>query len=139
MCGSGMINMYSNFLCCVYFQVASFTGEKQAVSSYRKFLLDAYKSEVFEGSIAGAGVGTVMCVLLCGYALAVWFCAKMIIEKGCNGSTVINVVVAVLTSSISLGEASPCISAFAAGQAAAYKMFETIRRKPEIGAYDPNG
>jgi len=31
------------------------------------------------------------------------------------------------------------MSAFAAGQAAAYKMFETIARKPEIDAYDPNG
>lgn len=39
----------------------------------------------------------------------------------------------------SLGQASPCISAFAAGQAAAFKMFETIKRKPEIDAYDDNG
>ena len=31
------------------------------------------------------------------------------------------------------------MSAFAAGQAAAYKMFQTIERKPEIDAYDPNG
>lgn len=31
------------------------------------------------------------------------------------------------------------MSAFAAGQAAAYKMFETINRKPEIDAYDTRG
>ena len=31
------------------------------------------------------------------------------------------------------------MSAFAAGQAAAYKMFQAIERKPEIDAYDPNG
>jgi len=31
------------------------------------------------------------------------------------------------------------MSAFAAGQAAAYKMFEAIARKPEIDTYDPNG
>lgn len=119
--------------------VASFTGEKQAVSSYSKFLVDAYKSGVFEGTIAGAGLGTVMFVIFCGYALAVWFGAKMIMEKGYNGGTVINVIIAVLTASMSLGQASPSMSAFAAGQAAAYKMFETIKRKPEIDAYDPNG
>lgn len=34
-----------------------------------------------------------------------------------------------------MGETSPCISAFAAGRAAAHRMFETIKRKPEI---DPN-
>lgn len=39
----------------------------------------------------------------------------------------------------SLGQASPCISAFGAGQAAAYKMFGTIERKPEIDAYDTTG
>ncbi|CAL5208783.1 unnamed protein product [Lathyrus oleraceus] len=119
--------------------VASFTGEKQAVSSYKVFLVDAYKSGVFEGTIAGVGLGTVMFVIFCGYALAVWFGAKMIIEKGYNGGTVINVIIAVLTASMSLGQASPSLSAFAAGQAAAYKMFETIKRKPEIDTYDPNG
>jgi len=39
----------------------------------------------------------------------------------------------------SLGQASPCLSAFAAGRAAAHKMFETIERKPEIDAYDIKG
>ena len=31
------------------------------------------------------------------------------------------------------------MTAFAAGQSAAYKMFETIKRKPEIDAYDAKG
>jgi ATP-binding cassette subfamily B (MDR/TAP) protein 1 len=31
------------------------------------------------------------------------------------------------------------MSVFAAGQAAAFKMFETINRKPKIDAYDSNG
>lgn len=38
-----------------------------------------------------------------------------------------------------MGQASPCLSAFAAGQAAAFKMFETIKRKPDIDAYDSRG
>ncbi|RDX73370.1 ABC transporter B family member 4 [Mucuna pruriens] len=119
--------------------VASFTGEKQAVSSYSKFLVDAYRSGIHEGFIAGLGLGTVMFVIFSGYALAVWFGAKMIMEKGYNGGTVMNVIIAILTASMSLGQASPSMSAFAAGQAAAYKMFQTIERRPEIDAYDPNG
>jgi len=39
----------------------------------------------------------------------------------------------------SLGQTSPSLHAFAAGQAAAYKMFETIKRKPKIDAYDTSG
>ncbi|CAL8079209.1 unnamed protein product [Prunus armeniaca] len=80
-----------------------------------------------------------MLIIMCSYALAVWFGGKMILEKGYTGGEVMNVVFAVLTGSMSLGQASPCMSAFAAGQVAAYKMFETINRKPEIDAYDTNG
>lgn len=39
----------------------------------------------------------------------------------------------------SLGQTSPSVNAFAAGQAAAYKMFETIERKPKIDASDNTG
>lgn len=35
--------------------------------------------------------------------------------------------------------ASPCITAFATGQAAAFKMFETIARKPDIDAEETEG
>lgn len=38
-----------------------------------------------------------------------------------------------------LGNCSPCFNAFASGRIAAYKMFATIYRKPEIDANDRNG
>lgn len=121
--------------------VASFTGEKRAIAVYSKFLVDAYKSGVHEGLAAGLGLGTVMLIIFGGYALAIWYGAKLIAshKKGYDGGTVINVIMAVLTGSMSLGQASPSISAFAAGKAAAYKMFETIERKPEINSFDTKG
>ncbi|KAG5552503.1 hypothetical protein RHGRI_010552 [Rhododendron griersonianum] len=119
--------------------VASFTGEKRAVIKYNKSLVDAYKLGIHEGLAAGLGFGAVMFVSFCTYSLAIWFGAKMILDRGYTGGDVLNVIVAVLTGSMSLGQASPCVSAFAAGQAAAFKMFETINRKPEIDAYDIKG
>ncbi|KAK4407871.1 ABC transporter B family member 11 [Sesamum angolense] len=119
--------------------VASFTGEKKAVADYDKSLVKAYQSGVNEGWASGMGLGSVMFIAFCSYALAIWFGAKMILEKGYSGGEVLNVIVAVLTGSMSLGQASPCMTAFAAGQAAAFKMFETISRKPEIDAYDTRG
>lgn len=44
-----------------------------------------------------------------------------------------------MTGGMSLGHTSPSANAFAAVQAAAYKMFETIKRKPKIDAYDTSG
>nr|XP_043635409.1 ABC transporter B family member 21-like [Erigeron canadensis] len=119
--------------------VASFTGEKKAVADYNKSLVNAYNSSVHEGLATGLGLGSMMLIIFCSYALAVWYGAKLIIEKGYSGGTVITVMFSVLTGSMSLGQASPCLSAFASGQAAAFKMFETINRKPEIDAYDTKG
>ncbi|KAF6167198.1 hypothetical protein GIB67_029836 [Kingdonia uniflora] len=119
--------------------VASFTGEKQAITKYDKSLTTAYTSGVHEGLAAGLGLGTLIGIIFCSYALAIWFGSRLIIEKGYTGGAVLNIIFAVLTGSMSLGQASPCIAAFAAGQAAAFKMFETISRKPEIDSYDRNG
>ena len=39
----------------------------------------------------------------------------------------------------SLGQTSPCLKAFGAGQDATYKMLETINRKLDIEIYNING
>jgi ATP-binding cassette subfamily B (MDR/TAP) protein 1 len=119
--------------------VASFTGEKQAISNYNKHLVTAYKAGVIEGGSTGLGLGTLFLVVFCSYALAVWYGGKLILDKGYTGGQVLNIIIAVLTGSMSLGQTSPCLSAFAAGQAAAYKMFETIERRPNIDSYSTNG
>ncbi|KAA8528153.1 hypothetical protein F0562_035596 [Nyssa sinensis] len=119
--------------------VASFTGEKQAIAKYEKSLDKAYKSGIQEGLGAGLGAGVFMFVMFCTYALAVWFGGKMILNKNYSGGDVLNVILAVLTGSFSLGQASPCLSAFAAGQTAAFKMFMVINRKSKIDPYDTNG
>ncbi|KAK4492352.1 hypothetical protein RD792_003156 [Penstemon davidsonii] len=119
--------------------VASFTGERQAIARYDNSLQRAYKAGVYEGLAAGLGFGVFMLVLFCSYALAVWFGAKMIIEKGYVGGDVLNIVMAILLGSFSLGQVSPCLSAFAAGQVAAFKMFQTIYRRPDIDPYNMDG
>ncbi|KAK8468966.1 hypothetical protein PHAVU_006G168172 [Phaseolus vulgaris] len=112
------------------------TVAEQTVGSIRTV---AYKTMVLQGMASGFGLGVLMLIIFCTYALAMWYGSKLVIEKGYNGGTVITVIVALMTGGISLGQTSPCLNAFAAGQAAAYKMFETIKRKPKIDAYDTSG
>ncbi|KAJ6823898.1 ABC transporter B family member 11-like isoform X1 [Iris pallida] len=119
--------------------VASFTGENQFVDKYSKSLMTAYKSSVQEGIATGLGLGTMMLIMFCGYSLGIWYGSKLILDKGYTGGKVINVIFSVVMGSLSLGQASPSMAAFAAGKAAAFKMFETINRKPEIDASDPTG
>ncbi|ESW26476.1 hypothetical protein PHAVU_003G122600 [Phaseolus vulgaris] len=119
--------------------VASFTGEKQAIAQYNQYLTKAYRVGVQEGLTGGFGFGFVRLFIYCTYGLTIWFGGKMVIEKGYTGGQVISVFFAVLTGSMSLGQTSPSLAAFAAGQAAAFKMFETIKRQPDIDAYDSSG
>ncbi|KAG8391278.1 hypothetical protein BUALT_Bualt01G0171400 [Buddleja alternifolia] len=120
-------------------EVASFTGEKQAVANYKKFLVSSYKSDVNVGLSTGLGTGSMMFVMFSSYGLATWFGAEMILHEGYTGGEVFTVLLAVIIGSTALSQASPSLTAFAAGQAAAFKMFETINRKPNIDAYDTKG
>jgi len=81
-------------------QVASFTGEKQAIAQYNQSLTKAYKIGVQEGLAIGLGLGSVRLFVYCSYALAVWFGGKMVLEKGYTGGEAISVFFAVLTGSL---------------------------------------
>ncbi|GAB4827247.1 ATP-binding cassette sub- B member 9 [Ancistrocladus abbreviatus] len=119
--------------------VASFTGEKEAVRKYDTKLEVAYTATVEQGLTSGLGLGSLMFIIFGTYALAVWFGGRLIIEKGYNGGQVLNVIMSMMTGGMSLGQTSPCLNAFAAGQAAAFKMFETIERQPKIDASSKDG
>ncbi|XP_074307993.1 ABC transporter B family member 9 isoform X3 [Silene latifolia] len=119
--------------------VASFTGEKNAMEKYDNKLMVAYKATVTQGLASGLGLGALLFIITSCYALAVWYGGRMILEKGYNGGQVINVIMAMMTGGMSLGQTSPCLNAFAAGQAAAYKMFETITRTPKIDSSSTEG
>nr|BAM11099.1 ABC protein [Coptis japonica] len=119
--------------------VASFTGERQAIRQYNRSLDTSYKSSVQEGLAAGIGFGMVMFTVFCSYGIASWLGALFIITRTYTGGDVVCIIYAVVTGSMSLGEASPCMKAFAAGQAAAFNMFETIGRKPDIDSFDTGG
>ncbi|KAJ7570216.1 hypothetical protein O6H91_01G110400 [Diphasiastrum complanatum] len=119
--------------------VASFTGEKKAVDTYYTFLQKAYKAGVSQGLASGLGLGCALFIMVCSYALALWYGSKLIVDEGYTGGAVISVIFAVLTGGRSMGQASTSLSAFAAGQAAAYKMFEVIHRTPGIDIFDLTG
>lgn len=81
-------------------QVASFTGEKQAIAKYNQSLSKAYTSSVQEAVSSGLSFGLFMFIIFASYALAMWFGARMIINKGYSGGTVINIIFSVLTGSM---------------------------------------
>ncbi|KAF3501561.1 hypothetical protein F2Q69_00041698 [Brassica cretica] len=107
--------------------VVAFTREKQATQKYEKKLEIAYKSMVQQGLFSGLGLGIMMVVSYCTYGIAIWYGAWLIMEKGYTGGQVMNVIFASLGGGMSLGQTLPSLNAFAAGQAAAYKMLRVRR------------
>ncbi|TKW16213.1 hypothetical protein SEVIR_5G285300v4 [Setaria viridis] len=119
--------------------VVSFNGEKKAVAMYNNHIKKAYKATLTEGIVTGLGIGCIFFVVFCSYSLAFWYGAKLIIGKGYTGGQVINVVFAILTGSMAIGNASPSISAIAEGKSAAQRLLEIINRKPNIDTTDTSG
>lgn len=70
------------------------------MSNYGNSLEKAYKSGVYEGLATGLGLGSVMFMMFCSYALAVWYGGKIILEKGYNGGDIFTAIVAVLMGSM---------------------------------------
>ncbi|GAU19632.1 hypothetical protein TSUD_383260 [Trifolium subterraneum] len=121
--------------------VASFTGEEKAIEKYHKKLKIAYNSTVQQGLAIGTGMGLLLLIVIGTNAFAMWYGSKLIIEKGYNGGHVFNIIISINTGGIlmSLGQATPILNAFTTGKVAAYRMFETIKRKPKIDAYETSG
>ncbi|KAH6763335.1 P-glycoprotein 9 [Perilla frutescens var. hirtella] len=119
--------------------VQSYSGEKKAVERYGIKLRIAYASSVKQGLALGVAFGVVLFIVFSTYGLAIWYGAKLIIHKGYSGGVVVNVIMSIMTGGIALGQVSPCLNAFAAGEAAGHKMFETIERTPKIDAADTRG
>ena len=82
--------------------MASFTGEKRAIDRYNEFLRTSYRSTVQQGIAMGLGIGSLLLIVFCSYALAVWYGARLIIEKGYTGGYIINVIMAIMTGAMSV-------------------------------------
>jgi len=78
-------------------QVASFTGEKKAIEKYNNKLRIAYATTVQQGLASGFGMGVLLLIIFCTYALAMWYGSKLIIEKGYDGGSVFNIIMSINT------------------------------------------
>uniref|UniRef100_A0A3Q3AU90 ATP-binding cassette, sub-family B (MDR/TAP), member 11a n=1 Tax=Kryptolebias marmoratus TaxID=37003 RepID=A0A3Q3AU90_KRYMA len=120
--------------------VAAFGGEEKEVERYDRNLVEAQNWGVKKGSIIGVFQGYLWCIIFLCYALAFWYGSKLVIDtKELTPGSLIQVFFGVLMAAMNLGQASPCLEAFASGRAAAKTIFETIDREPEINCFSEDG
>ncbi|RXM29043.1 Bile salt export pump [Acipenser ruthenus] len=120
--------------------VAAFGGEQKEVERYDRNLTEAQTWGVKKGTIIGLFQGYLWSVIFLCYALAFWYGSKLVIdEKELTPGGLIQVFFGVLMAAMNLGQASPCLEAFASGRGAARIIFETVDREPEIDCFSEEG
>ncbi|XP_053120882.1 bile salt export pump isoform X2 [Hemicordylus capensis] len=120
--------------------VAAFGGEKKEVERYDKNLVFAQNWGIRKGIIMGFFTGFIWCVIFLCYALAFWYGSKLVLEEQeYSPGTLLQVFFGVLVGALNLGQASPCLEAFATGRGAATNIFETIDAKPVIDCMSEDG
>uniref|UniRef100_A0AAY5KAJ9 ATP-binding cassette, sub-family B (MDR/TAP), member 11a n=1 Tax=Esox lucius TaxID=8010 RepID=A0AAY5KAJ9_ESOLU len=118
--------------------VAAFGGEDKEAERYDKNLIEAQNWGVKKGTVIGVFQGFLWCIIFLCYALAFWYGSKLVIETN-ELSPGTLVFFGVLMAAMNLGQASPCLEAFASGRAAAKTIFDTIDREPEIDCFSEEG
>uniref|UniRef100_A0A8C3RHT2 ATP binding cassette subfamily B member 11 n=1 Tax=Cyanoderma ruficeps TaxID=181631 RepID=A0A8C3RHT2_9PASS len=107
--------------------VAAFGGEKKEVERYDKNLVFAQHWGIRKGIIMGLFTGYMWFIIFLSYALAFWYGSKLVLEEEeYSPGTLLQVFFGVLVGALNLGQASPCLEAFATGRGAATNIFETI-------------
>ncbi|XP_075287295.1 bile salt export pump isoform X2 [Opisthocomus hoazin] len=120
--------------------VAAFGGEKKEVERYDKNLVFAQHWGIRKGIIMGLFTGYMWLIIFMCYALAFWYGSKLVLEEEeYSPGTLLQVFFGVLIGALNLGQASPCLEAFATGRGAAANIFETIDKKPVIDCMSEDG
>ncbi|KAG1251230.1 hypothetical protein G6F68_012383 [Rhizopus microsporus] len=84
------------------------------------------------GQVLGLGFGGFMFILFCTYALSFWYGSKLTREQVMMGADVLVVFFAMLMGAMALLQLPPNLSAVSSGSGAAYKIYSTIDRVPDI-------
>ncbi|XP_072516995.1 bile salt export pump isoform X2 [Salminus brasiliensis] len=120
--------------------VAAFGGEKKEVERYDHNLISAQRWGVRKGLIMGFFTGYMWFIIFLCYALAFWYGSSLVVDTlEYSPGTLLQVFFGVLIAALNLGQASPCLEAFASGRGAATTIFETIDREPEIDCLSEAG
>ncbi|KAG8000685.1 Bile salt export pump [Nibea albiflora] len=109
--------------------VAAFGGQEKEAERYDGNLEEAQVWGVKKGTIIGLFQGYLWCIIFLYCALAFWYGSKLVIDtKELTPGHLIQVFFGIFVAAMNLGQASPCLEAFASGRAAAKTIFSTIDR-----------
>ncbi|KAI9012502.1 putative ABC transporter protein [Phycomyces nitens] len=112
--------------------VYSFSLQARFTDLYNIKLEKAMETGVKRGIILGLGFGSFMFILFGTYGLSFWYGSQLVIKGTMDGPTVLVVFFAMIMGAMALLQLPPNLSAVSSACGAAYKIFATIDRVPDI-------
>lgn len=120
--------------------VASFCNFEYELNKYQGYLKDSLKAGLKAGFKTGMGIGFIIFIIYCSYALAVGYGSLLVATEKENKNTgykfeagdVITVLFSIIFGCFSIGQATPYIKAIYEACYAATELFELRMRKPLI-------
>ncbi|XP_015413760.1 PREDICTED: phosphatidylcholine translocator ABCB4 isoform X3 [Myotis davidii] len=84
-------------------------------------------------------MGIAFLLIYASYALAFWYGSTLVISKEYTLGNAMTVFFSILIGAFSVGQAAPCIDAFANARGAAYVIFDIIDKNPKIDSFSERG
>ncbi|KAI8083358.1 p-glycoprotein [Gilbertella persicaria] len=119
--------------------VYSFSLQERFAKRYDDKLENAMRAGMKRGIILGIGLGVFMFCLFAMYGLSFWYGSGLVRQHTLDGATVLVVFLSMMMGEFSLMQLPTNLAAVSSASAAAYKIFETIQRVPDIDSDDQKG
>ncbi|KAI8147839.1 putative ABC transporter protein [Fennellomyces sp. T-0311] len=112
--------------------VYSFSLQQRFAQRFETELVKSRRMGIKRGLVLGMGFGTFMFILFSTYGLAFWFGSRLVKSGEQSGPDVLVVFMGMMMGSMALMQVPPNLSAVSSACGAAYKIYSTIDRVPEI-------
>nr|XP_019605320.1 PREDICTED: phosphatidylcholine translocator ABCB4 isoform X2 [Rhinolophus sinicus]XP_019605321.1 PREDICTED: phosphatidylcholine translocator ABCB4 isoform X2 [Rhinolophus sinicus] len=119
--------------------VIAFGGQDKELERYQKHLENAKKIGIKKAISANISMGIAFLLIYGSYALAFWYGSTLVISKEYTLGNAMTVFFSILIGAFSVGQAAPCIDAFANARGAACVIFDIIDNNPKIDSFSERG
>ena len=129
--------------------VTALNAQPDIITKYRKYLLEAMEIGINKGLRVGLATGGMWAVVLCTYAITLWYGSQQIADtlqfgytgypNKQTGGTVYASFFACLMGAFGLGQIAPPLAAFTTARVAAKAFLSVILRKPLIDGLSEEG
>ncbi|XP_023573757.1 phosphatidylcholine translocator ABCB4 isoform X2 [Octodon degus] len=119
--------------------VIAFGGQNKMLERYQKHLENAKKIGIKKAISANISMGIAFLLIYASYALAFWYGSTLVISQEYTLGNAMTVFFSILIGAFSIGQAAPCVDAFANARGAAYVIFGIIDSDPKIDSFSERG